>query len=239
MLWTALFIGLAGSFHCIGMCGPIAFLIPLNRKSIINASFQLFIYHFGRLISYSIIGFLFGILGKGLYLAGFQQRISIIAGLLILLITFFPSILKNKKFTKPIHKAFSIVKGKLGMYLKKKSNRAIFFIGIFNGFLPCGLVYMALIGSVAMAGSLKGAFFMTLFGLGTVPLMTIIVLFGNFVSISMRAKIQKVIPYFVIVIGLLFILRGLGLGIPYISPSNAKLQLSNNPAECITIDNNN
>jgi len=238
MLWTALILGLAGSFHCIGMCGPIAFVLPVSRTSKVKIIFQTFLYHFGRLISYSLIGLLFGFIGKGLYLAGFQQRLSILMGVLMIAIILIPISIFNKyNFSKSLYKIINTIKIKLGFYLQKKSNKALFLIGFFNGFLPCGLVYMALIGAISTGNALQGTLYMALFGLGTVPLMTGAILAGNFVNISFRKKIQKTIPVFVVVIGLLFILRGLGLGIPYISPSNAKLQISNNPANCITIEN--
>ncbi|SDW72370.1 hypothetical protein SAMN05444411_10249 [Lutibacter oricola] len=237
MLWTALVLGLAGSFHCIGMCGPIAFVLPVDRSSKSKLFFQIFLYHFGRLISYSLIGILFGFIGKGLYLAGFQQRLSILMGIIMILIVLVPLSIFNKfNFSKPLYKFIGTVKQKLGLYLNKKSNKALFSIGFFNGFLPCGLVYMALIGAISTGNLVDGALYMAIFGLGTVPLMTAAVLLGNFVNLSVRKKIQKVIPVFVVIIGLLFILRGLGLGIPYISPSDAKLQISNNPANCITVD---
>ncbi len=237
MLWTALVLGLAGSFHCIGMCGPIAFVLPVDRSTKTKLFYQIFLYHLGRLISYSIIGLLFGFIGKGLYLAGFQQRLSILMGVIMILLIVIPASIFNKyNFSKPLYKIIGQVKKKLGFYLNKKSNKSIFSIGFFNGFLPCGLVYMALIGSISTGNTSQGAFYMFLFGLGTIPLMTAAVLLGNFVNLSIRAKIQKVIPVFVVIIGLLFILRGLGLGIPYISPSDAKLQISNNPADCLTIE---
>lgn len=237
MLWTALILGLAGSFHCIGMCGPIAFVIPVDRSSKTKLFFQIFLYHFGRLLSYSIIGLLFGFIGKGLYLAGFQQRLSILMGVIMIALVIIPISIFNKfNFSKPLYKIIGKVKQKLGIYLNKKSNKAIFSIGFFNGFLPCGLVYMALIGSISTGNILQGALYMALFGIGTIPLMTAAVLLGNFVNLSIRTKIQKVIPVLVVIIGLLFILRGLGLGIPYVSPSDAKLQISNNPADCVTIE---
>lgn len=239
MLWTALVLGLAGSFHCIGMCGPIAFVIPVDRSSKTKLIYQTFLYHIGRLISYSLIGLLFGLLGKGLYLAGFQQRLSILMGLLMIALVLIPiSIFNRYNFSKPFYKIIGQVKQKLGIYLKMKSNKAIFSIGFLNGFLPCGLVYMALIGSISTGNALQGALYMTLFGLGTVPMMTAALLLGNFVNLTLRKKIQKAIPVFVVIIGLLFILRGLGLGIPFISPSDAKLQISNNPAKCITVEKN-
>ncbi len=239
MLWTALLLGLAGSFHCIGMCGPIAFVIPVDRTSKPRLFFQTFLYHIGRLISYSLIGLLFGFIGKGLYLAGFQQRLSILAGVIMIAFVVIPiSYLNTFTFSKPLYKVVAQVKQKLGIYLKKKSNKAILSIGFFNGFLPCGLVYMALIGAISSGNVAQGALYMTLFGLGTIPMMTAALLVGNFVNLTLRKKIQKAIPIFVVIIGILFILRGLGLGIPYISPSDAKLQISNNPAECLTVEKN-
>ena len=237
MLWTALVLGLAGSFHCIGMCGPIAFVLPVDRSSKSKLIFQTILYHLGRIITYSLIGLLFGFIGKGLYFAGFQQRLSILMGVVMIVIVIIPVSLFNKyNFSKPLYKIIGKVKQKLGSYLTKKSNKALFLIGFFNGFLPCGLVYMALLGSISTGNILNGALYMLVFGIGTIPLMTGAIFLGNFVNLSLRNKIQKAIPVFVVIIGLLFILRGLGLGIPYISPSDAKLQISNNPADCITIE---
>lgn len=237
MLWTALVLGLAGSFHCIGMCGPIAFVLPVDRSSKFKLFFQIFLYHFGRIISYSLIGILFGFVGKGLYLAGFQQRLSVLMGVVMILAVVVPiSLLGEFNITKPIYGLIGKVKQKLGLYLNKKSNKALFLIGFFNGFLPCGLVYMALIGAISTGNYYSGALYMALFGVGTIPLMTAAVLLGNFVNLSIRNKIQKAIPVFVVIIGILFILRGLGLGIPYISPSDAKLQISNSPADCVPVE---
>ena len=233
MLYTAFILGLLGSFHCIGMCGPIAFVLPLDRSSKSKMLFQTFLYHFGRLLTYASIGLVFGLIGKGLYLAGFQQRLSILMGVIMILTIIIPVQFFNRfQITKPLYKVVGKVKQQLGLYLNKKSNKSIFLIGFFNGFLPCGLVYMALIGSIATSNMFSGAIYMFLFGLGTVPMMTLAVYAGNFLKVSIRNKIQKVIPVFVVIIGLLFILRGLGLGIPYISPSDAKLQVSNNTAAC-------
>jgi len=215
------------------MCGPIAFALPVDRTNKSKMIFQTLLYHFGRLSSYALIGLIFGIVGKGLYLAGFQQRLSVLMGVLMIVIILIPVQLFNKySFSKPLYKFIAYVKSKLGYYLKRKTNGTFLAIGFFNGFLPCGLVYMALIGAIATSGAVNGSLYMFLFGLGTVPMMSMAVLAGNFLKVSVRNKIQKVIPVFVVIIGLLFILRGLGLGIPYISPSDAKLQISNNAAAC-------
>ncbi len=196
---------------------------------------QTFLYHFGRLLTYSIIGLLFGLIGKGLYLSGFQQRLSILMGVIMILTILTPTKILNKfNLTKPLYQSIGKVKSNLGLYLKQKSNKAFFLIGFFNGFLPCGLVYMAIMGAISSGNIFSGALYMFLFGLGTIPMMTGAIYLGNFLKISIRNKIQKAIPIFVVIIGLLFILRGMGLGIPYLSPSDAKLHLSNNPATCIT-----
>lgn len=237
MLWTAFILGLAGSFHCIGMCGPIAFVIPVDRSNKVKAAYQTFLYHLGRLITYSSIGLLFGFIGKGLYLAGFQQRLSILMGVIMILVVVLPRSISGKfKLAQPIYSAINLVKQKMGLYLTKKSSKSIFLIGFFNGFLPCGLVYMAVLGAISTGNYVDGVWYMMLFGLGTVPMMTGALILGNFVTLKFRNRIQKAIPVFVVVIGILFILRGLGLGIPYLSPSDAKLQLSNNPIECVSVE---
>ena len=240
MLYSALILGLLGSFHCIGMCGPIAFVLPLNRENNFKKVVQISLYHLGRLLTYSFIGLIFGLVGKGLFLMGFQQRISILVGVLMIVIVLIPvRIFNNYNFSKPLYSFIGKVKSNLGKLLKKKSNKALFTIGILNGFLPCGLVYMALVGSIATSNPSLGAVYMFTFGLGTIPLMTTAVYLGNVLSISIRTKIQKAIPVFVVMIGILFILRGMGLGIPYISPSDASLTISNNPVECVDVDSSN
>ena len=233
MLFSAVILGLLGSFHCIGMCGPIAFVLPVDRTHKYKRAFQTMLYHIGRLLAYSGIGLLFGLLGKGLYLAGFQQRLSILLGIIMILLVLIPMHIFNKyNFSKPIYRTIGKVKTTLGLYLRQKSNKSIFLIGFFNGLLPCGMVYMALVGAMATTQYYSGAFYMFLFGLGTIPMMTIAIYAKNIFSLNIRAKIQKAIPVFVIVIGLLFILRGMGLGIPYISPKDVNLEIHNTPIEC-------
>ena len=227
MFSTAILLGLLGSFHCLGMCGPIAFVLPLDRHNKIKSFFQAFLYHLGRIISYALIGLLFGLLGKGLYISGLQQNLSIVIGVLMILFVIMPASFFNKfNLTKPLYFAVGKVKSNLGIYLKKSSLKAFLTIGFLNGFLPCGLVYMALFAAISTGSSLYGALYMILFGLGTIPMMTAAMLFGNFLKSSIRNKIQKAIPIFVVLIGLLFILRGLGLGIKYISPPSYKLKIS-------------
>ena len=219
MLISALIFGLLGSFHCIGMCGPIAFMLPIDRANQTKKILQVSVYHIGRLVTYGILGLLFGLLGKGFYLFGFQQYLSIIIGVLMILMIVLPKKTINKfSITKPIYKLLSGVKNRLGKELKKKRVDTFFTIGFLNGFLPCGLVYMAIFASIATANAFEGAIYMILFGLGTIPLMTAFVYLGNFTTGLVRKKIQQFIPVAVVVIAVLFILRGMGLGIPYVSP---------------------
>ena len=220
MLWSALIFGLLGSFHCVGMCGPIAFMLPVERTNNLKKFGQIFIYHFGRLLAYGIIGLVFGMLGKGLYIFGMQQKLSIAIGILMIIAVLIPLRTFNKyNFSKPVYKLISKVKNRLGKELKKKSPDTFLTIGFLNGLLPCGLVYMALFGAIAMGNALEGGLYMILFGLGTIPLMTTAIYFSGLLKGGIRQKATKLIPVVVVIVGALFILRGLGLGIPYVSPA--------------------
>lgn len=219
MLLTALIFGLLGSFHCVGMCGPIAFMLPVDRNNNLKKLGQIFLYHFGRILAYSIIGLAFGVVGKSLNLFGFQQQLSIIIGILMLVVVFLPQRIFNKyNFSKPVFKIISKVKSALGKELKKKTPDTFLTIGFLNGFLPCGLVYMAVFGAIASGSVLQGGLYMALFGIGTIPLMTSAIYLGNFLNGQVRQRIRRAIPVFIVIIGCLFIVRGLGLGIPYLSP---------------------
>jgi len=220
MLLTALIFGLLGSFHCVGMCGPIAFLLPVDRSNPVKRILQILSYHAGRIFTYGTIGLLFGFLGRRLDLFGFQQHISIIIGVLMILVILLPTKLFSKyNGSRLMYKWVGKVKSALGAELKRKSMDSFFTIGFLNGFLPCGLVYMAVFGSVAIGGAWEGALYMVFFGLGTIPLMTAATYLSNFLNTTLKQRILKAIPVFVIIVGVLFILRGMGLGIPYISPS--------------------
>lgn len=220
MLWSAFIFGILGSFHCVGMCGPIAFMLPVDRSNSTKKVFQIFSYHFGRIIAYSLIGLVFGLVGKSLYIFGMQQQLSIGIGILMIVVVLIPTQIFNRyNFSKPLFKAISFVKKSLGSQLKKKSADTFLTIGFLNGFLPCGLVYMAVFASLATGHVWQSSLYMALFGLGTIPLMTAAIYLGKFLNASIKQRIQKAIPVFVIIIGVLFIIRGLGLGIPYLSPA--------------------
>jgi sulfite exporter TauE/SafE len=115
--------------------------------------------------------------------------------------------------------AVAKLRSAMGAELKKKDPGTFFTMGFLNGLLPCGLVYMAVFGAMASDGAGYGALYMVLFGLGTIPLMTAAIYLGNFLKGKAKQRILKVIPMFVVLVGVLFILRGMGLGIKYISPT--------------------
>ncbi|MDG1729206.1 MAG: sulfite exporter TauE/SafE family protein [Algibacter sp.] len=228
MLFSAFILGLLGSFHCVGMCGPIAFMLPVDQSNQVKKISQIAIYHFGRLLAYSIIGLVFGLIGKSLNIFGYQQQLSIIIGILMILVVVIPQKTFNKyNFSKPIYKLISKVKSALGSALKKKTMDTFLTIGFLNGFLPCGLVYMALFAAIASGNALNGSLYMAVFGLGTIPLMTTAIYFSQFLKGTARQRIQKAIPVFVVLIGALFIIRGMGLGIPYLSPTPISDLVSN------------
>ncbi|PWA06120.1 sulfite exporter TauE/SafE family protein [Flavobacterium psychrotolerans] len=230
MLYSAFIFGLISSLHCIGMCGPIAMMLPVDRDNPIKKTIQVLTYHLGRLSAYATIGLVFGLLGKGFFMAGIQQQLSIFIGIAMIAVILIPEkIFAKYNFSKPVFKLISKIKMALGSQFKNKSYKSLFTIGLLNGFLPCGMVYVALFGAIAMQSATFGILYMILFGLGTVPMMSSVVYLNSFLSISFRNKIQKAIPYVAIGIGILFILRGLGLGIPYVSPSNMSLFVQEQP----------
>lgn len=233
MVFAGFILGLLGSLHCIGMCGPIAMMLPVSKTNRTKKHLQIVLYHLGRIVTYSVLGTIFGLVGKGLFLTGLQQQLSIIIGVLMILLVVFPKISHTLTFkVSPVTTALNKLKLQLGLYLKKESYYAIFTIGFFNGFLPCGMVYLALVGAIAMESLFESTLYMFLYGLGTVPLLSVLIYVKDAFSNTFRNKLQKAIPVFVVVIGVLFIVRGLGLDIPYISPSDNSLFLSGNPKLC-------
>jgi sulfite exporter TauE/SafE len=224
MLYTAFIFGLISSFHCVGMCGPIAMMLPVDRKNEAKRVVQISLYHLGKLTAYGLLGLIFGLLGKSFYLAGLQQQLSIILGILMIVVAVVPEkIFAKYNFSKPVYRLITKVKTSLGQQFKSKSYKSLFTIGLLNGFLPCGMVYVAIFGAIAMQSVTLGILYMILFGIGTIPLLTAIVYLSNIFSFSFRKTIQNMIPIVAILIGMLFIIRGLGLDIPYLSPSDLSL----------------
>ncbi len=222
---AALSLGFLGSFHCVGMCGPIALALPLSKTSNLARIIGGLVYNFGRIFTYALLGGLFGLLGKSFVLAGFQQSLSISLGVLILVMVFLPESSMNKfRITGEIYSLIGKLKSKFNDLLQKKNFSSLFFIGLLNGLLPCGLVYLGIIGAIATGEVVNGSLFMAFFGLGTIPAMLSISLLSNSISLPVRNKIRKAVPVFVVAMALLLILRGLNLGIPYVSPEMSKTE---------------
>jgi len=220
----ALMTGLVGSLHCIGMCGPIAIALPLGNKSLINRVTGGFAYNIGRIITYGVLGAIFGLLGQGIEMAGLQQWASILLGIAMILSIIAPAIFRGKlKFEQ----FFFGYAGKMISSFRKlfaiSSIPSLFLIGLLNGLLPCGLVYIAIAGAINTNDLFSGIIYMIIFGIGTIPIMLAIPLLGNMVGNSFRKKYSKILSGFIILLGIIFILRGLSLGIPYISPAEKML----------------
>jgi len=208
------------------MCGPIALLIPLKRQRKGFRSLQLGAYFIGKTLAYALMGLLFGLVGEGIFIAEYQQEFSIFAGLLMILMGLFSLLhLRVKGLGNPLLKGFSLLKNALGKQLSKKTLTSSLSIGFLNGFLPCGLVYTALFGALAMGNWWGSMIYMTAFGVGTIPLMLLLILLGDFLPLALRRRLNQWLPLVVILVGILFILRGLGLGIPYLSPADTHLIL--------------
>lgn len=225
ILITAFVLGLMGSFHCAGMCGPIAIALPLHGNTVPQKIFGGTLYNIGRTLTYGVMGAIFGMLGQGIQLIGFQQKVSVIMGALMIISVLFPKLFKNQyRMDKSWFSFVGKLKKTIAQLFSIRSFQSLFFIGMLNGLLPCGLVYMAIAGAIGTGGVVEGSLYMILFGLGTIPMLLAISLAGNILSLAVRNKINKLIPVLVVVVGILFVLRGLSLGIPYLSPPKQKIE---------------
>jgi sulfite exporter TauE/SafE len=216
---AAISLGFMGSFHCVGMCGPIALALPVKQNSFTAKLASSLFYNIGRIFTYALIGGLFGLIGESFAIAGYQQTVSIALGVAILIMVLLPNqVVSRYRITSFIASYVGKLKQQLGLLFQKNSYPSLFFIGTLNGLLPCGLVYLGIAGAISRGNSMEGALFMSMFGLGTLPTMLALPLLGNTISINFRNKINKAVPLFVSLMAILLILRGLNLGIPYVSP---------------------
>jgi uncharacterized protein len=219
LIISAFVLGFAGSFHCVGMCGPIALTVPYNSNNDASRWLAIAKYLLGKTITYTIAGMLFGLLGRQLVLIGLQQILSIVLGTILLLIVVLMLFRSHAYHTSFIQQ---IISNKLipvfGKLLKNPTGTTAFLLGMLNGLLPCGLVYMGLLGATATGTALTGALFMFWFGIGTIPVMFSFLVLANRFSFSFRQKIKNATPYFIAIAGVMLILRGLNLDIPFLSP---------------------
>ena len=216
--WAAAFLlGIVGSFHCVGMCAPIALALPqVGAGGRMGEVWAATLYNLGRVVSYAALGAIVGELGRGVMLIGFVQSLSVILGLLLILSVFVPRLLR--RFSLQNWGAYAAITRRLGALMQSPSYGRLWLIGVLNGLLPCGLVYAALAGAVLSMNGLSGAMYMAFFGLGTLPLMWLVAYSRRFISLAWRARLQKAVPVVVVAMGAWLVVRGLGLGLPYVSP---------------------
>ncbi len=229
LILTALGLGFASGFHCIGMCGPIALSMGLTKNQALNFQIQNITYNLGRIVTYSILGAFLGLIGQGFQVAGIQKYLTIGVGILLILMALFS--FGGKDFASKIpflNKGLLKVKIALGSLLQRSDYKSRFLTGLLNGLLPCGMVYMALTASLAAGGIWQSATFMLVFGLGTFPFMFAVVFAGGIMTQAFRLKVLRLVPVLMLLIGSLFIIRGLELGIPYLSPPKQALQVEHN-----------
>ncbi|RME27430.1 MAG: sulfite exporter TauE/SafE family protein [Candidatus Zixiibacteriota bacterium] len=217
-LWTALVIGFAGNLHCLGMCGPIAVSLPGHGGAMSRRILGRLAYNVGRMVTYATLGLVAGAVGHAVSLAGWQQWLSIAAGVSILLMILLPSRWLQRATGGWTAMLVARLKQRWQALFAQPSVPALFGIGLLNGLLPCGLVYVALAGAVATGTMWQGALYMAAFGAGTFPGMLLVSLFGSTVIARLRGGYRRLLPIGGALLAVLFILRGLSLGIPYISP---------------------
>lgn len=218
MYWTALVLGFLGNFHCIGMCGPIALSLPVGKLGKRQRFFSILQYNLGRLLAYGVIGAIIGVFGLGLRYIGIVQLLSVFSGVVLFFIGLFSLPQLKFKMIEAPRVFVQWVQQKISYYMKNRSRVTLFFVGFFNGFLPCGLVYAGLVGSLVADSWWGGVLYMLIFGVGTLPLMVALPYISGSITPRIRSKMRKVVPYSIMFFGVLFIIRGANLGIPYLSP---------------------
>lgn len=219
-LVSGFLVGIMGSVHCAGMCGPIALALPTGGKTGWPLLAGRLTYNGGRIVTYALLGLLVGAVGRGIALLGYQQALSIVLGVLLILTSLAPA--AARRFLPRVPGADAVqrrVSDALGALFRRRSVASLFLVGVLNGFLPCGFVVAALAGAATTGSESGGALFMTGFGAGTVPIMLGLSLAGYRLPHAFRTKLMAMLPWFGVVLGVLLIVRGLGLGIPYLSPA--------------------
>lgn len=215
-LWTAWLLGLLGGLHCAGMCGPLMLALPRSGASQTSFVIGRLAYQAGRISTYALIGAVAGLAGRGLAIAGWQRGVSLGLGI-VLLSALFVSPRAMTGFAWP-GRLVGRLKTAMAGLLRRRGLMSLSVLGALNGLLPCGLVYAAGAGAATLEGMWEGAAYMIVFGLGTLPMMLGISLCGQLVPMSVRLRLRHLVPVSVAIVGGLLVLRGLSLGIPYLSP---------------------
>jgi len=219
VLIAGLVMGAAGSLHCAGMCGPLCLLLPVHQGTAIRKLMLILSYQAGRILTYSLIGLILGLIGRRFYLAGYQQWFSIGLGILAFsfaLLYYFA----RRTFDKPLFQGYyKRIQHLVVLALKNAgTGKGSLLLGMANGLLPCGMVYMATLVAISFTQLASTVAFMALFGAGTLPMMFATAWAGQNLKWKSKLVVQKMIPVFLMLTGCLLIIRGLNLGIPFLSP---------------------
>ncbi|WP_138991065.1 sulfite exporter TauE/SafE family protein [Larkinella sp. C7] len=202
---AALTTGLVGSLHCVGMCGPLAMALPVGRLPRSQRGLAMGLYHVGRITAYAGLGLLVGTIGQGLLLAGLQRSVSIAAGLFLLLWVLFQH---GKLPGLSLNGGRSWVTRPMSRFLQSPTLQAFTGLGFLNGLLPCGFLYVALTGAITTGSAVTGAFYMALFGLGTVPALLLVRFVPTFFPANLRRRFSVLMPVITIALAFLLLVRG-------------------------------
>ncbi|RYY94995.1 MAG: sulfite exporter TauE/SafE family protein, partial [Chitinophagaceae bacterium] len=176
LLSTSFLIGAAGSLHCLGMCGPLALSLPLPQTTVAGRLKGGLLYNAGRITTYALLGLVLGTVGEVLLRPEWQRGLSLGIGALLLL--YLAGGQKRLDRAGTSAKPFLKLRSALSGLFHKHNYASVFSIGLLNGLLPCGTVYLALLTSFLAGSALKGGLFMAFFGMGTLPAMLLMVFFG-------------------------------------------------------------
>lgn len=213
----AFVLGLLGSLHCAVMCGPIMLSLPLQKTNYLKSAFQLVIYQFGRVLIYTLLGVLVGYIGSSFNVFAGQEALSLTVGILLIVFTLLHF---SNKYVSSLSRLQAKLVYPIGKLMGKLYGFPLWglFAGMLNGLIPCGMVYLALATALNSASVVSAGSFMLLFGLGTCPLMLMVSLGGIYLRRYIKFNPNKLVPWFMLFIGTLFILRSANLGVPFLSP---------------------
>lgn len=224
MLWPVIIsgftLGAAGSLHCVGMCGPLSLALPVHQLSPAKKFLSLLLYQFGRVLTYSLLGLMIGLAGRSINITGYQQWFSIIMGSIILGFAILYFVQRRTLHFKFLNRFYSFVQRQMGKLLHSRMGLPGFMLmGIANGLLPCGMIYIALLTTLSLTSLTESISFMTMFGLGTLPAMMLVAYINTGINPAWRLTLRKLVPYVIASVGVILVLRGLNLGIPFLSPA--------------------
>ena len=213
MLYTAFTFGLLGSLHCVGMCGPLALAMPFGSKG--DRVVRILVYNGGRILTYGMLGALMGFLGQGVFLVGLQSWLTLALGILLVAVGLFSVQLEFNIWSLPVLSTWYLkLKAAFGRLMSKNGYQSLFGLGLLNGLLPCGLVYLALAGALTTANWQSGISYMVMFGLGTLPLLLAVTLIGQLSGRKILGYLRKAYPVVLTLMGGFLIWRALQFQLP-------------------------